>query len=147
MKRIVMLGVALALTLALAVPALSAPAKSHRVNATVHAAQVATEGSAGVIAGTLSDATLGKGAIVYKVSGSAASAKVTFVAFSAKGTAKGSGTATITPVAGGGFTFNGTAKATGGTGAFKGITGKLTVTGTEDSSGHITLQATGTVKF
>jgi hypothetical protein len=144
MKRIL----PLALALALAVPVVAAgAARSHRINATIHAANVASEGNVGIIAGTLSDATFGQGAVVYAVSGSTSNAKITFTAFATKGTVKGKGTASITPAQGGSLNLSGNAKITGGTGLYKRATGKFTVNGTEDSSGHITLHATGSVKY
>jgi cyanate permease len=145
MKRIVLS--VLALALALAVPALAAGAKSHKINATIHAAQVGVQGSAGIVAGEFSDASLGKGAVLYKGTGTPSAAKLAFTTFNTKGTIKGTANSTITPAQGGGFTITGSGKFTGGTGLYRGAKGSFTLNGFEDSSGHIASKVKGTIKY
>ncbi len=139
MRRLAMVLTAL-VALALVAPTADAAKKKHKVtvDATVLAAAVAPSGaSATVYAGTITDPVLGSGAAFYVVSGTTTQ-HLTFQAFTALGSVKGTGTDTLTTT--GALTLTGTLKVTSGTGKYKGAKGTLSLAGTIDS--HNVIHAT-----
>ena len=153
MRRTLMLALAAVLALALVTTADAAKKKKHKItlNSTIQAHGVNASGNP--IAGTLSDPTFGSGAAVY-TTGTATMVNgktvepVTFEAFAALGTVKGSGTVTVTPGTGSApATVIGTGKITSGTGKYKGAKGSITTTGTLDSMSYAVIHVTGTVTY
>jgi hypothetical protein len=120
--------------------------RTHKVNATINAAQVAQEGSTGVLAGTFSDPGLGSGAVVYRAGGGTTPGTVTFTVFLAKGTLRGNATDTVTPNATG-VSISGTGRAAGGTGPYKGAAGNVTFSGSSGSDHIVHLSIKGTLRY
>jgi len=125
-RRLVLAALA---TLAIA-PAASAAVTPHRhrLNSTMFAAQVGSTTTGGsVYAGALPDPRLGHGAIVFSAYGTT-HLRVSFQAYFARGSIRGTGRVTVVPGATGGqSTVTGALKVTGGTGVYNGAHGKLAV--------------------
>jgi len=97
-----------------------------------------------VYAGALPDPRLGHGAVVFTAYGTT-HLRVSFHAYFALGSIKGTGRVIVVPAAAGGqSTFTGALKVTGGTGEYNGAHGKLTVAGTIDSTGMLLAAIRGT---
>ena len=144
----VLLAIAIIAVAALAIaPPASAAATAHtvRLGSTMFAAQVGSTTTGGnVYAGALPDPRLGHGAVVFTAYGTT-HLRVSFHAYFALGSIKGTGRVIVVPAAAGGqSTFTGALKVTGGTGEYNGAHGKLTVAGTIDSTGMLLAAIRGT---
>jgi len=146
----VLLAIAIIAVAALAIPpaatvAATATAHTVRLGSTMFAAQVGSTTTGGnVYAGALPDPRLGHGAVVFTAYGTT-HLRVSFHAYFALGSIKGTGRVIVVPAAAGGqSTFTGALKVTGGTGEYNGAHGKLTVAGTIDSTGMLLAAIRGT---
>lgn len=145
-RRTSLFGLLVAIGLfAIASSAIARPT-AHKINATGVAATVATQASGATLAGTLSDPGIGNGAVVYNTTNGGLQ-RVTFTAFLAGGSFRGTLSVTLTPATGGGSTTVGTGKITGGTAKYKGAKGSLQETGSIDSTGLVHYHVTGSVKY
>jgi hypothetical protein len=144
------IGIALTMVAMLLVPSVAGSAakkKKHKVDITVQAAVVGTQGDSNTVAGTLSGAPGGSGAVVYKTKPAGADLAASYTAFYAKGTLRGTTLVTATPQPDGTVSFTGTLQVKSGTGRYRGAKGKdLKIEG-KSANNILTFHITGSVRY
>jgi hypothetical protein len=142
--------IAVTMVTVLLVPSVAGSAakkRKHKVDITVQAAVVGTQGDSNTVAGTLSGPPGGSGAVVYKTKPAGADLAATYKAFYEKGTLRGTTLVTATPQPDGSASFTGTLQVKSGTGRYRGAKGKdLKIEGTS-ANNIFTFHITGSVRY